>query len=101
MTLLRSRRGSHVPHAGDVGLAAVAEVAIPDDCGASTGAPGERWVVLLDAAKACCSAPPDLSAAPADFVVRAGTCAADAPFSTSEPGLLVNALLQGDYCCSW
>lgn len=29
----------------------------------------ERWSVLLDAAKACCSAPPDLSKYPADFVV--------------------------------
>jgi molybdenum cofactor sulfurtransferase len=31
----------------------------------------ERWCILLDAAKACCSAPPDLSNSPADFVVRA------------------------------
>jgi hypothetical protein len=32
--------------------------------------PGDRWLVLLDAAKACCSSPPDLSRHPADFVVR-------------------------------
>lgn len=31
----------------------------------------QRWFVLLDAAKACASNPPDLSACPADFVVRA------------------------------
>lgn len=30
----------------------------------------ERWWVLLDAAKACATSPPDLSRHPADFVVR-------------------------------
>ena len=28
-----------------------------------------RWLVCLDAAKACASSPPDLSTCPADFVV--------------------------------
>jgi hypothetical protein len=34
------------------------------------GGRGQRWCVMLDAAKACCSMPPDLSRSPADFVVR-------------------------------
>ena len=33
------------------------------------GAAQQRWLVLLDAAKACGTAPPDLSRHPADFVV--------------------------------
>ncbi len=37
----------------------------------------ERWYILLDAAKACCSAPPDLSQSPADFVVWALTLSID------------------------
>ncbi|PNG99873.1 Molybdenum cofactor sulfurase, partial [Tetrabaena socialis] len=37
--------------------------------GGGGGGGGSRWLVLLDAAKACSTAPPDLSAAPADFVV--------------------------------
>lgn len=40
---------------------------------ASSQGQGSRrgnWCVLLDAAKACCSAPPDLLSTPADFVVR-------------------------------
>ena len=32
--------------------------------------PHGRWFVLLDAAKATACQPPDLTAAPADFVVR-------------------------------
>ena len=32
--------------------------------------PQGRWFVLLDAAKAAACRPPDLAAAPADFVVR-------------------------------
>ena len=32
---------------------------------------GSRWHVLIDAAKACASSPPDLTQHPADFVVRA------------------------------
>jgi molybdenum cofactor sulfurtransferase len=32
------------------------------------GAAGGRWLVLVDAARACASAPPDLAAAPADLV---------------------------------
>ena len=39
--------------------------------GAAAGlGPRGRWFVLLDAAKAAACRPPDLSAAPADFVVR-------------------------------
>lgn len=38
-------------------------------CGALRGIPPGRWRVLLDAAKACGTAPPDLEAHPADFVV--------------------------------
>ena len=30
---------------------------------------GRRWFVLVDAAKACSTSPPDLSSYPADFVV--------------------------------
>ncbi len=36
------------------------------DCGRSQG---DRWYVLIDAAKACATAPPDLTQNPADFVV--------------------------------
>ncbi|BDA46796.1 probable molybdenum cofactor sulfurase [Coccomyxa sp. Obi] len=35
---------------------------------AACGNGREHWAVMLDAAKACCSAPPDLSTSPADFV---------------------------------
>jgi len=37
--------------------------------GASFEGDGREWYVLLDAAKACCTRPPDLSQFPADFVV--------------------------------
>ena len=74
--MLHSRGGSHVQASnGDAALPADGEVAVPDGCpggGAHVGARTERWCVLLDAAKACCSAPPDLAAHPVDFVVRAG-----------------------------
>ena len=39
------------------------------DAGEPSCQGGQRWHVFLDAAKACGSRPPDLAAAPADFVV--------------------------------
>ena len=39
------------------------------DAGEACCQGGQRWHVFLDAAKACGSRPPDLAAAPADFVV--------------------------------
>ena len=39
------------------------------DAGEACWQGGQRWHVFLDAAKACGSRPPDLAAAPADFVV--------------------------------
>jgi hypothetical protein len=76
VALLSSRRGSHEKTStSGGGLAAPDEPTMPDgsSCGggACSGAPGERWAVLLDAAKACGSGPPNLTAAPADFVVCA------------------------------
>ena len=41
---------------------------------AACGDGREHWAVMLDAAKACCTAPPDLSRSPADFVVRFFMC---------------------------
>lgn len=43
-------------------------------CNDGHGNGREHWAVMLDAAKACCSAPPDLSRSPADFVVRFLLC---------------------------
>ena len=37
--------------------------------GKRVGESGKEWFVLLDAAKACCTSPPNLSDFPADFVV--------------------------------
>ncbi|GIL77285.1 hypothetical protein Vretifemale_6749, partial [Volvox reticuliferus] len=59
----------HVQRYGIAGVASSskeAEATAEDDgCGDGPG----RWLVLLDAAKACATAPPDLSTVPANFVV--------------------------------
>lgn len=48
--------------------------------GARLAGPPGRWAVLLDAAKACGSCPPDLAANPhVDFVVRPTPCTASKP----------------------
>ena len=47
---------------------AAARMQLPDSCPA--GKQSRQWAVLLDAAKACGSRPPDLTANPVDFVVR-------------------------------
>ena len=38
-------------------------------CGFDNQRAGQRWLVLLDAAKACSTRPPDMSTCCADFVV--------------------------------
>lgn len=55
---------------------------------AACGDGREHWAVMLDAAKACCSAPPDLSLSPADFVVRFLMCQDSCtPFPYHSPPL--------------
>ena len=54
------------------------------------GAAQQRWLVLLDAAKACGTSPPDLSRHAADFVVSCVSCSGFLPprmhCSLPEPG---------------
>ncbi len=75
-------RSGGPPAAGHEGAAGSAESAAADPADPAGPAdpadptypadgPGGRWFVLLDAAKAVASRPPDLTAAPADFAVRA------------------------------
>ena len=62
-------RGQHQPAATAEGFTGCEE-----DAGGLLGRAGQsegaRWHVLIDAAKACATAPPDLTKHPADFVVR-------------------------------
>ncbi|KXZ48630.1 hypothetical protein GPECTOR_26g533 [Gonium pectorale] len=61
----REPLGEVVQHVRQHGIPLLRQDAASGGAAAAAG----RWLVLLDAAKACATAPPDLSAVPADFVV--------------------------------
>lgn len=54
--------------------------------GRSSYSEGARWHVLIDAAKACATAPPDLTKHPADFVVNLWLPSSFSAFSRTADG---------------
>ena len=76
------------------GGAANAAAAVVEGHGTETCC-GGRWLVMLDAAKACGTSPPDLSASPVDFVVSTRCMFDRCPVSSPSEFIAGRAMVPG------